>query len=224
MSRAEARRLAVEAAGTAVLSAAVIGAGLLGERLPGQLPLSLDWLVALTAAVLLALLMLTGARFNPALTLLDALYNRLSPEAAAWRAGAQVVGAILGVMGAHAVFDMGAIQHGGRVLTGLGVWAGEAAATFVFVLAVGLAASRPRALVAAFAGVTLAVVYLATPAMSLANPALLVARTLTDSYLGVRPADAPVLLACQIVAAALAGLGCAWLVRTRRLREQAAGR
>lgn len=213
MSTPEVRQLAFEAVGTAVLSAGVIGAGLLAERIPGQLPISAEWLVALTAAVLLALLMLTGARLNPLLTLSDALHDRLSPEAAVWRAGAQVIGAILGVMAAHAVFDMGAIQHGGRSLNGMGVWAGEAAATFVFVLAVGVAASRPRALVAAFAGVTLAVVYLATPAMSLANPAILVARTLTDSYLGVRAEDAAILLACQIAGTVLAGVVAAALLR-----------
>ncbi len=213
MSAPEMRQLAFETVGTAVLSAGVIGAGLLAERIPGQLPISAEWLVALTAAVLLALLMLTGARLNPALTLSDALQHRLSPEAAVWRAGAQVVGAILGVMAAHAVFDMGAIQHGGRSLNGMGVWAGEVAATFVFVLAVGVAASRPRALVAAFAGVTLAVVYLASPAMSLANPAILVGRTLTDSYLGVRAEDVAILLAGQITGAVLAGVVAAALLR-----------
>jgi glycerol uptake facilitator-like aquaporin len=215
MSGAEARRLAVEALGTAILSAGVIGAGLLAERFPGQLLLSADALVAVTGAALLALLMLTGARLNPALTLADAVSRRVGVEAAAWRAGAQVVGAILGVMAAHAVFDMGAIQHGGRALTGVGVWAGETGATFVFVLAVGLAASRRRALVAAFAGLTLAVVYLANPAMSLANPALLVARTLTDSYLGVRAGDAPMLVACQLAAATIAGLVCTRLLAAR---------
>jgi len=224
MTGAEARRLAIEAMGTGVLGAGVIGAGLLAERIPGQLPLSADWLVALTGGVVLALLMiaLAGARFNPALTLADAIHARLAPEQAAWRAGAQVAGAILGAMAANAAFDMGAIQHGGRALSGLGVWAGEAAATFVFVLAVGLVASRSRFVGSAFAGLTLAVVYLATPAMSLANPALLIARTLTDSYLGVRPADAPVLLACQIAAAVLAGLAVAALVR-RQSQKQDAG-
>lgn len=216
MSGREARRLALEAPGTAVLSMGMIGAGLLAERLPGQLPLSADWLVAGTGAVLLALLMLTGARLNPALTLAEAIHYRLAPETVAWRAGTQLAGAILGVMAANAAFDMGAVQHGGRPLTGVGVWAGAAAATFVFVLAVGLAASRSRLLGAVFAGLTLAVIYLATPAMSLANPALLVARTLTDSYLGVRAGDAAVLLVCQIVAAAPAALVCAWLSTLRK--------
>lgn len=203
------RCLAVEAFGTAGLSAGLLGAGLLAERFPGQMPLGADALVAVTGAVLLALLMLTGARLNPALAFSEALQHRLSPEAAAWRAGAQVAGAILGVVAAHAVFDMGAIQHAGRSLTGVGVWAGEAAATFAFVLAVGLATRVGRLVVALVAGGVLTAVYLATPAMSLANPAILVARTLSDSYLGVRASDAAILVACQLIAAALAGLVCA---------------
>ena len=211
------RHLGVETIGTAVLSAFVIGAGLLAGRFPGQAPLSADWLVALTGGAMLAALMaVLGARFNPAMTLADVVARRVEVEPAAWRTGAQVTGAILGVMTANAAFDMSAIQHGGRALTGVGVWLGEAAATFVFVLAVTLATARGRCLASAFAGLTLAVVFLASPSMSLANPALLIARTLTDSYLGVRAGDAAILLACQIFAAALAAVFYAWLVSMRR--------
>jgi glycerol uptake facilitator-like aquaporin len=221
MTAREVRQLATEMLGTAVLSAFVIGAGLLAERFPGQLPLSADWLVALTAGVVFAVLMVSGGRFNPALTLADVIARHEEIEHGAWRAGAQISGAILGVVAAHAVFDMGAIQHGARPLSGAGVLAGEAAATFVFVLAVTFAMARGRLIGSAFAGLTLAVVYMATPAMSLANPALLIARTLSDSYLGVRAGDAAILLACQIAAAALAGLAANALLRAR-LRRAAA--
>jgi len=220
MKRHELRQLLVEAVGTAFLSALVIGAGLAAERFPAQMPMGADWLVALTGGVVLAVLMVSGGRFNPALTLADVLAGRREIEPGAWRAGAQVAGAILGVMAAHALFDMGAIQHGGRPLTGAAVWAGEAAATFVFVFAAILATARGRLVGSTFAGLTLAVVYLATPAMSLANPALLIARTLTDSHLGVSVADAAVLLACQIAAAVLAAFAASALVR-RRLRRAA---
>jgi hypothetical protein len=142
--------------------------------------------------------------------------DRAKVEPGAWRAGAQVAGAILGVVAAHAVFDMGVIQHGGRQLTGAAVWAGEAGATFVFVLAVTLAMTRGRLIASAFAGLTLAVAYLATPAMSLANPALLIARTLTDSHLGVSAADAAILVACQIGAAVLAALAANALLQMHR--------
>lgn len=213
----ELRRLAVEAFGTALLSAGVIGAGLLAERIPEQIPLGADWLVALTGGVMLAALTAVfGARFNPALTLADGIARREALEPAAWRAGAQVAGAILGVMLANAAFDMGAIQHGGRALTGVGVWLGEAAATFVFVLALSFAATRGGLVASGFAGLTLAAVFLASPSMSLANPALLIARTLTDSYLGVRAGDATILLACQIFAAALAAVFYAWLIGMRQ--------
>ncbi len=221
MSGRELRRLAVEALGTGILSAFVVGAGLAAERFPRELPLSPDWLVALTAGVVFAALLVSGGRFNPALTLADVIARREEIERGAWRAGAQISGAILGVVAAHAVFDMGAIQHGGRPLTGAAVWAAEVAATFVFVLAVTLAMTRGRLIGSAFAGLTLAVVYLATPAMSLANPALLIARTLTDSYLGVRAGDAAILLACQIGAAVLAALAANALLQ-RRLRRAAA--
>jgi len=220
MKRHELRQLLVEAVGTAFLSALVIGAGLAAERFPGQLPLSADRLVALTGGIVLAALMVTRGRFNPALTLADVIACRTEVEPGAWRAGVQLAGAVLGVMAAHALFDMGAIQHGGRPLTGAAVWGGEAGATFVFVLAVTLAMTRGRLIAGAFAGLTLAVVYLATPAMSLANPALLIARTLTDSHLGVSVADAAVLLACQIAAAVLAAFAASALVR-RRLRRAA---
>ena len=124
-------------------------------------------------------------------------------------------------MAAHAVFDMGAIQHGGRDVSGLAVWAGEAAATFIFVLAVTLAMRRGRLVGSALAGLTLAAVYLATPAMSLANSALLIARTLTDSYLGVRVGDAVVLLGLQIAASVLAGLAASFFLRGRPREEVA---
>ncbi len=214
MTAREVRQLATELLGTAVLSAVVIGAGLLAERFPEQLPLSADWLVALAGGIVVAaVLMVSGGRFNPALTLADVIARPTELEGAAWRAGAQIAGAIFGVMAAHAVFDMGVIQHGGRPLSGAGVWGGEAAATFVFVLAVTFVMARGRLIGSAFAGLTLAVVYMATPAMSLANPALLIARTLTDSYLGVRAGDAAVLLACQIAAAALAALAATAFLR-----------
>jgi glycerol uptake facilitator-like aquaporin len=221
MTAREVRQLATEMLGTAVLSAFVIGAGLLAERFPAQTPMGADWLVALTGGVALAALMVSGGRFNPALTLADVMAGRAEVEPSAWRAGGQVAGAILGVMAAHAIFDMGAIQHGGRALSGVGVWAGEAAATFVFVLAVTLAMARGRLIGSAFAGLTLATVYLATPALSLANPALLIARTLTDSHLGVSAGDAAILLACQIAAAVLAAFAANALVR-RRLRRATA--
>jgi len=216
MNARELRRLAVEALGTGVLSALVIGAGLLAERFPAQTPIGADWLAALTGGVVLAALMVTGGRFNPALTLADVLAGRAEVEPGAWRAGAQVAGAILGVMAAQAAFDMGAIQHASRPLTGAAVWGGEAGATFVFVLAVTLAMTRGRLIAGAFAGLTLAVVYLATPAMSLANPALLIARTLTDSHLGVSAADAAILLACQIAGAVLAALAATALFQMHR--------
>ncbi|RIA56796.1 hypothetical protein [Dichotomicrobium thermohalophilum] len=222
MTAREVRQLATEMLGTAILSAFLIGAGLLAGRFPERVPLDADWLIAATGGVCLALLMAaSSARLNPALTLADVITNRDEVEAATWRAGAQIVGAIVGVVAAHAVFDMGVIQHGGRPLSGTGVWAGEAAGTFVFVLAVTLAMARGRLIGSAFAGLTLAVVYLATPAMSLANPALLIARTLTDSYLGVRAGDAAILLAWQIAAAALAALAANALLRAR-LRRAAA--
>lgn len=215
-----ARYLGVEGLGTAVLSAGVIGAGLLAERFPGQLPLSADWLVALTGGILIALVLgSTGGRFNPALTLADVIVHRVEPEPAAWRAGAQIAGAILGAMTANAAFDMGAIQHGGRDLAGIGIWIGEAAATFAFVAAVSLALSLGRAVGGLVAGIGLVAVYLFSPSMSLANPALLIARTLSDSYLGVNMGDAAVLLVCQLGAAGLAGLACAAVVRHRRVSE-----
>lgn len=225
MTWRELRQLAAEVAGTAVFSGLVVGAGLLAGRFPGQLPLGADALIALTGGVALALLMaVSGGRFNPALSLADAIEAREGVEPAACIAGAQIVGAIAGVAVAQAAFEMDAVQHAGRPMSGAAVWLGTFAATFVFVLAAGLAAQRGRAITALTAGVALALVYLATPALSLANPALLVARTLTDSYLGVRPADAPVLLACQLAGAALAVLACAWVIKAWRLRAEPARR
>ena len=213
MTARQLRQLTREALGTAVFSALVIGTGLAAERFPAQLPLSADWLIALMAGVVFAALLVFGGRFNPALTLADVIVRADPVEPAVWRASVQIGGAMLGAVAAHAVFDMGAIQHGGRPLSGAGVWAGQAAATFVFVFAVTLAMARGPLIGSAFAGLTLAVVYLATPAMSLANPALLIARTLTDSYLGVRAGDATVLLALQIAAAVVAALTASALKR-----------
>lgn len=210
------RRMAAEAAGTAVLVATVVGSGIMAAGLAGDGAVALLGNTLPTGAILVVLVTLlgpvSGAHFNPAVTLGFALQRALPPAAAAGYVAAQVAGGILGCWLAHAMFELPILQTGTTVRTGSGQWLAEAVATFGLVGTVlAAAALRPVAL-PWLVGLYITAAYWFTASTSFANPAVALARSLTDSFAGIRPADLPGFVLAEIAGALLAVAAAAWLL------------
>ncbi|MBI3507036.1 MAG: aquaporin family protein [Proteobacteria bacterium] len=213
-----AARAAAEAVGSALLLAAIVGSGIMAERLSGgNAGLALLANAIATAGVLYALIAalgpVSGAHFNPLVTFAMAARGDLSRGDILPYVAAQIAGALVGVLLAHGMFDLPLLQFGVKVRTGLPQWLAEAVATFGLLLVVLIASKRsPNAVPAAVAGY-IAGAYWFTASTSFANPAVTLARSLTDSFAGIRPADAPGFIAAQIAGALLA------FALVRRLRH-----
>ena len=211
------RRLLAEALGTAFLLATVVGSGIMAEKLAGgNVALALLCNAIATGAILVVLITtfgpISGAHFNPAVTLCFVMRREIrTPDALAYVA-VQLVGAAIGTWCAHLMFDLPILMLGGTVRAGIGQWAGEAIATFGLIAAI-LACMhfRPKA-VAAVVGLYITAAYWFTSSTSFANPAVTLARALTDSFAGIRPVDAPAFIAAQLVGALLASLTAGWLL------------
>jgi glycerol uptake facilitator-like aquaporin len=200
------RRLAAEALGSLLLAATVIGSGVMAERLAaGNLAVALLANTAATVAVLGVLITLlapvSGAHFNPAVTLVAALRRALAPADATAYVLAQVAGCCAGAPLAHAMFELPLWQTSTHVRAGAAQWLAEIVATFGLLLVV-LGCSRERAAwtVAAWIGAA----YWFTSSTSFANPAITIARALSDTFAGIRPADVPGFVVAQLAGAALA--------------------
>ena len=210
------RRLAAEALGTALLLAVVVGSGVMGAALAnGNDAIALLGNTLATGAGLVVLITIfgpvSGAHFNPAVTLAFALRGELSPGRAAAYAAAQIAGGLAGVILAHAMFDLNLLQIGATPRDGAGRLIGEATATFGLVLTIlGCLRYRPES-VAACVGLFITAGYWFTSSTSFANPAVTLARTLTDTFSGIRPLDAPGFIAVELIAAALAAGAARWL-------------
>ncbi|MBB6123552.1 aquaporin [Sphingobium subterraneum] len=209
------RIIVAEALGTAILVATVIGSGIMAERLAGgNVAVALIGNTAATGAVLYVLISLllpiSGAQFNPAVTLL--LEKRHSKAAIIL---AQVAGAIAGAIVAHAMFGEPLLAASTHARATAGEWLGEAVATFGLILTIRLGATyRPDALPALVASWIVAG-YWFTSSTSFANPAVTLARTLTDSFSGIRPIDAPAFIAMQLIGAVLGNTVSVWLTKDK---------
>jgi len=210
------KRLAAEAVGTALLLATVVGSGIMGETLAaGNTAVALLGNTIATGAILVVLILIfgpvSGAHFNPAVTLCFRLRGEIATGEALAFVGAQIAGGLFGVLVAHVMFEMPAFSPSLNVRTGTGQWVAEAVATFGLVLTI-LGCVRYRAEAVPFAvGLYITAGYWFTASTSFANPAVTVARSLTDSFSGIRPADAPGFIAAQIAGSILATLLAAWL-------------
>ncbi len=226
MTFSPAQKLAAEALGTALLLAVVVGSGSMGEALAGgNDAIALLGNTLATAAILVVLILVfgpvSGAHFNPAVTLAFVLRRELGLRTAGAYALAQIVGGVLGVLLAHAMFDLDIVQESTTVRTGLGQALGEATATFGLVLTIlGCLRFRPESVPYAV-GLFIAAGYWFTSSTSFANPAVTLARTMTDTFSGVRPADAPGFIAAEVAGAALATLLAGWLFGARGARYRA---
>jgi glycerol uptake facilitator-like aquaporin len=214
---ATARALAAEAMGTSILLVAVVGSGIMAERLAGgNEAIALLANTAATAAALIVLILVfaptSGAHFNPAVTLALALRGDLGWRLVPGYVGVQIVGAILGVGVAHFMFDLPLLGASLKARTGVGVAAGEFIATFGLVgLILVLSRNNARALPGAVAA-WIAGAYWFTSSTSFANPAVTIARSLSDTFTGIRPLDAPAFIAAEILGALAACGFFAWLM------------
>lgn len=212
-----ARRLAAEALGTAFLLAIVVGSGIMGERLAnGAESLALLANTLATGAGLVVLITvfgpISGAHFNPAVTLVFALRAEIRAGLALAYLAAQVLGAVAGVLMAHAMFEEPAWQLSLRLRDGPALWFSEAVATFGLVATI-LATVRFRPdSVAMAVGLYITAAYWFTASTSFANPAVTLARALSDTFAGIAPASAPAFILAQLVGA-LGALGVfQWLL------------
>jgi glycerol uptake facilitator-like aquaporin len=211
------RRLAAELLGTGTLVAAVVGSGIMAERLAsGNLAIALLGNTLPTGAILVVLILIlgpvSGAYLNPAVSAVMALRRALPPAEALAYALAQILGGVLGAMTAHLMFDLPLILPSDTARTGLGQWAGELVATFGLVATIlGCLRFQPTAVPYAV-GLYITSAYWFTSSTSFANPAVTIARALSDTFSGIAPADVPAFIVMQLAGAVLASLVFGWLL------------
>lgn len=214
------RKLLAEGLGTLLLLATVVGSGIMAENLAdGNDAVALLGNTLATGAILVVLITMlgpiSGAHFNPAVTLSFLFRREIGPGLAAAYVGVQVMGGLLGAALAHLMFDMDIVQVSTRARTGVGQWLAEGVATFGLVATIlATLKARPSA-VAAMVGLYISAGYWFTASTSFANPAVTVARSFTDTFSGIAPVDAPAFIVAQFVGAAVATGLMAWLLKDR---------
>lgn len=206
------RRAAVaEAIGTGLLLAVIVGSGIMGERLAGGnvaialLANSLATGLGL-AALILAFAPVSGAHFNPLVTMIAAARQDLPWRAVPRYLSAQFAGALLGVAAAHAMFGERLFAFSTKVRAGPAQWWSEVVATFGLILVIAGCARYGSRTVAPAVGAYIAAAYWFTASTSFANPAVTIARAATDTFSGIRPADAAGFIVAQAIGAALAAM------------------
>jgi glycerol uptake facilitator-like aquaporin len=205
------QRVVAECLGTAFLLAAVVGSGIMAAKLAGgNGALALLCNTIPTGAILTVLILtfapISGAHFNPAVSIALALRRELPPDIAAMYIAAQIVGGIVGVLAAHAMFELPLWQVSVTVRTGVGQWFAEGVATFGLMLTI-LATRSAYAI-----GLYITAAYWFTASTSFANPAVTIARALSDTYAGIAPGGVLAFIAAQIVGALLAAALARWLL------------
>ena len=214
------RRLAAEGLGSFFLFATVIGSGVMAEALAGgNVAIALLGNTLATGAILFVLITLlgpvSGAHFNPAVSLVMAARGELPWREVAPYILVQLIGGLVGAWAAHLMFELPIIQYSVKARTGMGQWSGEAIATFGLILTIlGTAKHRPTAVPASVA-LYITAAYWFTSSTSFANPAITVVRSLSDSFAGIAPRDVPLFIAAQLFGACLAALVAPQLFPTR---------
>jgi glycerol uptake facilitator-like aquaporin len=211
-----ARRGVAEFLGTAFLLAGVVGSGIMAAKLAGgNGALALLCNTLPTGAILTVLILtfgpVSGAHFNPAVSIALALRRELPASITAMYISAQVLGGVVGVLAAHAMFELPLWQVSATVRTGPGQWFAEGVATFGLLLTIfGCGARRPAAIPYAV-GLYVMAAYWFTASTSFANPAVTIARALSDTYAGIAPAGVLAFIAAQIVGALASVALASWL-------------
>lgn len=214
-----AQRIVAEGLGTAFLLAAVVGSGVMAAKLSGGNGALALLCNTLPTGAILAVLILTfgpvsGAHFNPAVSIASALRGELPARAAAVYIAAQIAGAVAGVWAAHAMFDLPVWQISLTIRTGPGQWLAEGVATFGLLLTIlGCAARTPSALPYAV-GLYITSAYWFTASTSFANPAVTIARALSNTFAGIAPANVAAFIAAQLAGMIAAVALGRWLWRS----------
>jgi glycerol uptake facilitator-like aquaporin len=211
-----AQRAFSEWLGTAFLLMGVVGSGIMAQRLSGgNEALALLCNTLPTGAVLTVLILvfgpLSGAHFNPAVSLAFALRRELPWAFAGWYIAAQVAGGIAGVWAAHLMFELPVVQFSVTVRTGAGQWFAEAVATFGLLLTIFGCVARTPSAVPIAVGLYITAAYWFTASTSFANPAVTIARALSDTFAGISPSDMPGFIAAQMAGMIVAVVLARWL-------------
>ena len=204
-----ARRLAAEGLGSFFLFAAVVGSGIMAERLSGgNVAIALLANSLATGAILFVLIAMlgpiSGAHLNPAVSLVAASRRELSWGDAAAYIAAQLAFGILGAFAAHAMFDLPIVQLSQKARTGSGQWLGEAIATFGLILTILGTVRYRQEWVPPSVALYITAAYWFTSSTSFANPAITVARSLSDTFAGIAPGDVPMFIIAQLAGAGFA--------------------
>lgn len=218
-----ARRLAAEAIATAMLLAAIVGSGIMGERLAGgNMAIALLANTIATGAALLALILtfdeLSGAHLNPAVSIAAAIAGRLPWRETPAYITAQLIGALVGVVVAHQMFGLPWFFPSNQVRSGGNQMLAEFVATFGLLTIIQASASREersKTWTAFAVAAYITAGYWFTSSTSFANPAVTVARSLSDTFVGIRPVDVPGFIGGQLAGAAAAVIFCRWLLRSK---------
>ncbi len=211
------RRLTAEALGTALLVATVVGSGIMAVSLSHDVGIQLLGNTLPTGAILVVLITIlgpvSGAHFNPAVSLVFALKRDMSSRDAALYALVQVAGGVLGAIVAHLMFSLPLIAFSEKARTGGAQWFAEWVATFGLVATILAGIRFERSAVPWLVGLYITAAYWFTSSTSFANPAVVIARALTNTFSGIRPIDAPGFIAAQLLGAVCALALMNWLLR-----------
>jgi len=210
------KQIAAEFVGTMGLLAVVVGSGIMAENLAGgNVAIALLGNTLATGAILMVLIQvfgpISGAHFNPAVTLAFLLRKELSWRDGCIYVGAQILGGIAGVLLAHLMFDESLLMLSTKIRTGTGQWSAEFVATFGLVATIlGCLKTRPQS-VPYMVGLYITAGYWFTSSTSFANPAVTLARGLTETFSGIRLIDTPLFIIAQLLGAAAATVFIAWI-------------
>jgi len=211
------RRLAAEALGTALLVATVVGSGIMAESLTRDVALALLGNTLATGAILVVLISIlgpiSGAHFNPAVTLIFALKRELTLHEGMLYMVVQVAGGIAGTLLAHAMFALPLLDASLKTRTGGAQWLAESVAAFGLVTTILAGIRFNRAAIPWLVGLYITAAYWFTSSTSFANPAVAIARSMTNTFSGIRPMDLPGFIAAELCGAVAALLLMTWLLR-----------
>jgi glycerol uptake facilitator-like aquaporin len=214
------RRLAAEALGTGLLVTTVVGSGIMADRLTADTALALLGNTLPTGAILVVLITILGpisaAHFNPAVSLVFAMKRDIDWTTAALYVIAQVGGGIAGTIGAHLMFGLPLVEASLTERTGGAQWLAEAVAAFGLVATILAGIRFANSSVAWLVGLYITAAYWFTASTSFANPAVAIARSLTNTFSGIRPIDLPGFILAELAGAVIGYLVMAWLLRPEK--------
>ena len=204
-----------------MLLATVVGSGIMGETLsPASDAIALLGNTIATGAILVVLILMfgpiSGAHFNPAVTIAFLLKGEISAKDSLLYIVIQIVGAVVGVLAAHAMFDQELLQISEKIRTGEAQWLAESIATFGLVSTIFLVVTFRSEAVPYAVGLYITAGYWFTASTSFANPAVTIAREFTNTFSGIAPANVPAFIVAQLIGAVIATYFCMWLIRQSR--------